>query len=699
MPSKTTHDSRDVEKRQEKMLVERMYELHQQEIVIGLTGRTGSGCSTTAEILCCNNIMNSRKKAEDVVNKLRKYKTTTSKELNSHKNSHIECLKKTIIENFLCKNISRFEFKTIKIRHIILLYAVAFYEVDDFLNSLQSRGNDNKDCNIMTGEGRCVEDMERIKSLYDEINKKGKKIISALRNGEEDVSLDINKLMYKTMVSFDEAIKRLDGKSISFSDVLQKWANSIRFNGCLDKINAKYDSKELDKFYGEQNTQKVGCRDCTKRKTGKINRTELASSSNDNPEIHPEELAKAASFIIKLLRKKKKKSKNTIYIIDSLRNPFEVIYLKSKMPSFYLFSINMKYDLRKARLMHDGLYDKAISEIDEEMEGGKKFLHSYTRIDISKCIEQSDVFIDFNLYSPELFSSYFSQLETFIALILHPGLIPPTEEERIMQVALAAKLNSGCLSRQVGAAVTNKQYSILSIGWNTVPSGQTPCSLRMIDQLNKLHKRDKPFDDSELNSYPNADYSKHELNNEVFKNAIAKLCNIYSSMREKGCINCSNGLGVSYCFKDVYNFSNKDVSKWKNQVHTRSLHAEENAFLQLAKHGSVGIKQGYLFTTASCCVLCAKKAYQLGIKKIFYVDSYPDISEEHILKSGRKAHWPQMELYRGAIGQTYTTLYSPLIPIKDEIEYMTGVSVKDALPNQDSKKEAKEESSDEKGAS
>lgn len=75
---------------------------------------------------------------------------------------------------------------------------------------------------------------------------------------------------------------------------------------------------------------------------------------------------------------------------------------------------------------------------------------------------------------------------------------------------------------------------------------------------------------------------------------------------------------MTYCFKDVHN-SRHVTGEIGNQVHTRSLHAEENAFLQLAKYGSSGIKGGKLFSTACCCELCAKKAYQLGIKEIYYI--------------------------------------------------------------------------------
>ena len=98
-----------------------------------------------------------------------------------------------------------------------------------------------------------------------------------------------------------------------------------------------------------------------------------------------------------------------------------------------------------------------------------------------------------------------------------------------------------------------------------------------------------------------------------------------------------------------------------------------------------------MFTTASCCELCAKKAYQLGIKEIYYIDAYPGIAQRHILESGPKDNRPEMKLFSGAIGRAYINLYNPLLPLKDEIEERTNVKVKEIRkPKKDSEKEKKE---------
>jgi len=214
----------------------------------------------------------------------------------------------------------------------------------------------------------------------------------------------------------------------------------------------------------------------------------------------------------------------------------------------------------------------------------------------------------------------------------------------------------------VGACITDDSFSVKAIGWNTPPEGQTPCSLRNIFDLLNNEDRDA--------------FSEYEWDNQKFRERAKEL---YSNETTLKNIEDLKGRNVPYCFKDIQN----DVDKKDNQVHTRALHAEENAFLQIVKYGGQGIKGGKLFTTSSPCVLCAKKAYQLGIKEIFFIDSYPDISESHILKSG--VNQPHTIMFSGAIGRAYHQLYEPIIPIKDEINCITKIMTKNYVKELEAK--------------
>lgn len=236
--------------------------------------------------------------------------------------------------------------------------------------------------------------------------------------------------------------------------------------------------------------------------------------------------------------------------------------------------------------------------------------------------------------------------------MIHPGLITPTGIERCMQLAYNAKLNSGCLSRQVGAIICDQNLSVKAVGWNDVPAGQVPCNLRDVCAYCKNMDQES--------------HSSFEIEDPVFSMSI-------HALNEKLKKEDLKGRFFPFCFKDVY----EGITGAKNQVHTRSLHAEENAFLQLSKYGGEGIEGGILFTTASPCELCSKKAYQLGIRDIYYIDPYPGISFSHILKFGSYNN-PQLHLFYGAIGSAYVTLYTQRMSLKDELELMTGLNSKKA---------------------
>ena len=281
---------------------------------------------------------------------------------------------------------------------------------------------------------------------------------------------------------------------------------------------------------------------------------------------------------------------------------------------------------------------------------------------IESCIEYAGI----HVYNPNIKNGKYydltRQLIKYISLIIHPGLITPSQIERCMQLAYNTKFNSGCLSRQVGAVVTREDYSIQSVGWNDVPKGQIPCLLR--DSASYCQNKD------------HESYSDFEIENKEFSNAIEKI-NYHTKSKLYG--RC-----MPYCFKDVYN----SITGERNQVYTRSLHAEENAFLQISKYGGTQIKNGNLFTTASPCELCAKKAYQLGIKNIYYINPYPGISQKHILSFGKNDN-PEMKLFYGAIGQTYLDFYEPRIATKDEIELLTDINIKKLITNKTDQTELK----------
>lgn len=62
----------------------------------------------------------------------------------------------------------------------------------------------------------------------------------------------------------------------------------------------------------------------------------------------------------------------------------------------------------------------------------------------------------------------------------------------------------------------------------------------------------------------------------------------------------------------------------------RGLHAEQNAIIQAALHGT-SIKGSTLYCTNLPCIICTKMIINAGIERIIYEDGYPDSLSEQML--------------------------------------------------------------------
>lgn len=590
-----------------------IYDEREKFIIIGLTGRTGSGCTTVSKILqyekfndlnlkepkTTNFETNNERKYHIIYNYAKKhwhaFKRLSMTDMIisfivQHKRSSLRDLFNTIFENDipLCERLDNelFEYKNNKFNDLYHEVNKIINECLDEYNSLKRQKDEKGKSYFLMKEFELIDEISKLQELFRSVLKKHYYYYIPDKNDEN-------------------ATKKC--KANVYTYFLQQVGNNIRNNG---------DAFDRD-FTGN----------------------------------HMITLARRANDFIKAIRyvnsSDKDNIKPTLICLDAIRNPYEATYFQDRYSSFYLVSVNTDNEERERRLINLNYEKTQIVSLDE-IEYPKKLTQEKVFInqDIGACSQLGDI----HIYNPRVNTEqkfFLTQLiVTYVTLMIHPGLITPSHIERCMQIAFNAKLNAGCLSRQVGAVITDSDYSIKAVGWNSVAEGQVPCNLR--DIKNCIINKD-------YNSF-----SKYEIEDEKFNKCVNEE---YDNIKEVK----FNGRLYPYCFKDIY----AKVTKEKNQVHTRSLHAEENAFLQIVKYGGEGIKGGNLFTTASPCVLCSKKAYQLGIKHIYYIDPYPDIAITHILTFGANEEQnPQTHLFYGAIGKAYTCLYTQRIAIKDELEML-----------------------------
>lgn len=586
-----------------------IYSEKENQIILGLTGRTGAGCSTVASIL--------KKKFCDL-----EYEYNDDCKTSLKEKKEFEIIKSYIETD------NRWEpFEVIEGSCVILSYIFEYHESNktgeeifvDYLKYLQSE--QNEDSFKIDNFRELENEIHGLKYIFDEI---AKYPLNSIRSWESFPKEEIDiyyELYINSLAEYKNRIKKIFFKYSCYEEkrrklqddppikyhlytyLLQKIANNIRASG------NPYDSK--------------------------LQQNRIL------------DFAKRIQIMIELIKKHRGEGRTRI-CIDAIRNANESNYLKDVYRSYFLMSISVDEKMRQDRLgALDEEEQKSLDHVEYEtkLDDGKIFYHQ----NIANCFEMADIHLVNMDEKNGRRLSLTRQLVKYITLMIHPGLVVPSNIERCMQLAYNAKYNSGCLSRQVGAVVTGPDFAVKSIGWNDVPNKQLECIYRDVCGYCRGNQKEC--------------FSEFEYENETFKKSLKHIGRKLEDID-------LHGRKFSYCFKDIYNGLKDD----KNQVFTRALHAEENAFLQISKYGGQGIKGGFLFCTASPCELCSKKAFQLGIKNIYYIDPYPGIAQKHILSFGKGIGNPTVHLFSGAIGEAYVRLYRPMLALKDELELVSGIN-------------------------
>lgn len=638
------------------MKLQELYKHRTDFTIIGLTGRTGSGCSQISDLLSkdFNNLSNGLREINAFTDPVFKRKFEITK-------------------NYLSYGTNWEKYDIIEYKKVLLLYIIKktgsdFLKIRNLLNKYyrENKAEDNKEL-VKKKFAELEKTFVNHKTLLEKINQ----LVSFGSIKNTDSLLSLNSIFFgKEFIEFTN----------DFMEILESEGNYFRRTCLFHSVS------------------------CNIRKSKK-------SSIDSNTD--PNNVYTIAELINKIIKARNKfnttESKSTKIVIDSLRNSLEITFFKERYSAFYMVATKDILENSKERL--DERFLKKIPNKTERIELVEKLIDldetEYKNKDFSKgiftspnvenCIQKSDYHI-FNLkvaqIDPflELFTKENSatniekekisntfltreeQLMKLISLIYQPGLITPSASERNMQIAYTAKLNSGCISRQVGAVITDKNFVAKSIGWNDVAKGHTPCNLRNVEDyfngnlVDSVHYSE--FEKGNITNTSEYKYKDSSVSN--FKDAIIDYFEEDFNLKKEEL----NGKNCSFCFKSIHNHYEGE----SNQVHTRSLHAEENAMLQLTKSGGLGVEHGILFTTASPCELCSKKAYQLGIRIVFYIDPYPGIAVDQILHGGRIK--PILFPFSGAIGNSYHRLYEPYLSPKDEITMTLEMNNKNININQ-----------------
>ncbi len=293
------------------------------------------------------------------------------------------------------------------------------------------------------------------------------------------------------------------------------------------------------------------------------------------------------------------KSRRVCYIIDSIKNTNELELFQTVYREIhYSIGIFSPIDEREKNLKNRGMSDPEVSQLidrdsGEELANGQKVRDTFIRSDYFLRVES-----DINQATEE-------KLKRFINLIFGSKVITPTHEETAMYHAASAANNSACLSRQVGAALTDAKGEILSIGWNDVPkAGGGLYQSNTKDLLGEGDKRCWNLGDKGCWN----DDEKNLMTNELVNIVIKEIKEQFGEETK---------IDTSRVYQKIRGSKIKSLVEF-----SRAIHAEMHAIITGCQTAGDRVRGGSLYITTYPCHNCARHIIVAGIKRVYYIEPY-----------------------------------------------------------------------------
>lgn len=292
-----------------------------------------------------------------------------------------------------------------------------------------------------------------------------------------------------------------------------------------------------------------------------------------------------------------------VYILDSLKHPAEVELLRRVYrEAFCVIGVVCETNQRLKRLQDAKCTDSSPKDVKRFIARDEDagFAHGQK---VADTFHLADFFVD---NTPERILDHKEnplwdvndQLGRLFDILIHKKLCRPTPSETGMFHAYGAQLRSACLSRQVGAALMDRQGNLLSTGTNEVPrAGGGVYGGVFFDSEHD------PLTDNRC-----AHYGGYCRNTQVAINIVSELVEAIPELENAQHATLRQRL--------------KKTSLGRLLEFSRAVHAEMDALLSAARQGASPVG-GRLFTTTFPCHYCARHIVSAGIDEVQYIEPYP----------------------------------------------------------------------------
>jgi deoxycytidylate deaminase len=292
------------------------------------------------------------------------------------------------------------------------------------------------------------------------------------------------------------------------------------------------------------------------------------------------------------------------FIIDSIRHPAEVGLLRRIYgDAFVLIGVVCEHDERLHRISTK-YEDAGEAAAKKFMQRDAKAPEKYGQR-VSDAFHLSDYFVDntekriLKDSKPNPKWEVSQDLERLTMLVTHASVARPTTAETAMHAAAGAAMRSACMSRQVGAALVDRDGNLISTGTNEVPKAGGGVYGSGFAQEESDHRC----------VYGNKFCSNTATQKEIAEELLEEM------------------LGGDHRLKDS-EFREKALKRMRDGrigdllEFSRAVHAEMDALLSAGRMGATTVA-ARLFVTTFPCHYCARHIVSAGIDEVQFIEPYP----------------------------------------------------------------------------
>jgi dCMP deaminase len=332
-------------------------------------------------------------------------------------------------------------------------------------------------------------------------------------------------------------------------------------------------------------------------------------------------------------------------VLDGLRNPGEVDWLRRRFNRFFLVAVDAHPETRWRRLEEFNKYWQtrgraefdAVSarDIEAPEDWGQR---------VQQCVDLADYLID-NDRDVERTAApdhLLDKANDLLGLCQGTKTRRPDDEELFMNLAYSSAWGSACIKRNVGAVIVLPEKSeereldmehtiprrarFISAGFNENPEWMSPCYLEFkgcfkdiwrLETWKKMQVRNCPYCGTDIS-------------------------NLQWPYR---CPKASECPGPSGSLLEVF-FPERAMTK------CTAIHAEVRAILNAGGRDLSGCT---MYVTTLPCFLCSEQILNVGIRRVVYVEAYPEARSQALLRN----HGVMLRRFEGVKTTAFGRFFEP----------------------------------------